>query len=226
VTTQPSPPARFGARAVVAGLALTVVAVPFALLLFLVQDQWRPLLRVDRGARDDLHAFAVDHGGFVTVMKGLSTAGGTSTWFVVFALVAAWLVWRRRPRMAVFVVVTAAGSMLLNALVKRAVDRARPVLEDPVAHAGGLSFPSGHAQAAMVGYGTLLLVAWPYLGSAARIAAAALAALMIVAIGFSRVALGVHYVSDVLAGYVLGAAWLALMAAAFDAWRREEAAAT
>jgi membrane-associated phospholipid phosphatase len=44
---------------------------------------------------------------------------------------------------------------------------------------------------------------------------------MVLGIGFSRVALGVHYVSDVLAGYVLGAAWVAAMTAAFAAWRRE-----
>ena len=56
----------------------------------------------------------------------------------LFAAVAAWLAWRQRlPRLAAFVVVTTAGSSLLNALVKLAVDRARPVLADPVAHAGG-----------------------------------------------------------------------------------------
>jgi MFS family permease len=46
----------YGVRAALAGLALALVAVPFSLLLFLVEDRWRPLLRIDRGARDELHA--------------------------------------------------------------------------------------------------------------------------------------------------------------------------
>src|SRR3954451_4821786 len=161
--------ARFGARALVAGLALTLVAVPFGLLLFLVQDKWRPLLRVDDGARDDLHAFAVHHAGFVDAMKGLEVVGSALVYFPLFAAVAAWLLVRRLPRLAAFVVATVAGSWLLNQLVKRLVDRARPVLPNPVAHAGGMSFPSGHAQSAIVAYSVLLLVFLPLLHGAWRI---------------------------------------------------------
>jgi membrane-associated phospholipid phosphatase len=95
------------------------------------------------------------------------------------------------------------------------------MLSDPVAHAGGNSFPSGHAQAAVVCYGVLLLVFMPALSRAWRRVAVTVAVLMVLGIGFSRVALGVHYVSDVVAGYVLGAAWLVAMTATFSAWRRE-----
>ena len=212
---------RFGARAVLAGTALALVAVPFALLLFLVQDKWRPLLRIDRGARDDLHAYAVAHDAFVSAMRTLSTAGSAPVYIAVFGLLAAWLLWRRLPRLALFVVVTMVGGSILNAVVKSLVDRARPVLPDPVAHANGLSFPSGHAQSAMVAALVMLLVFLPVLHGARRVVAVAAAVLWVLAIGFSRVALGVHYVSDVLAGYVLGAAWVALMTAVFGAWRRE-----
>jgi membrane-associated phospholipid phosphatase len=139
----------------------------------------------------------------------------------VYTAVVAWLLWRRLPRLALFVVVTTQGSSLLNGLVKLAVDRARPVLPDPVAHASGLSFPSGHAQSAMVSYSVLLLVFLPVLRGAWRGVAVSVAVAMVAAIGFSRLALGVHYVSDVLAGYVLGAAWVAAMTASFSAWRRE-----
>jgi undecaprenyl-diphosphatase len=145
-------------------------------------------------------------------------------YWVVFSLLALWLIARRRPRLAAFAVVTIVGSAVLNGLVKVAVDRARPVLPDPVAHANGLSFPSGHAQSAIVAYSVLLLVLHPR-ARAVRVMAVLGAGVMVVAIGFSRVALGVHYVSDVLAGYALGAAWVVAMAAAFDAWRRERASA-
>lgn len=213
---------RFGVRALLAAVALLVVTVPFALLLFLVEDAWPPLERLDAGARDRLHGYAVDHSGFVTAMKTLSRLGSGVAYLLVFAAVTWWLLRRRRPRMAVFVVVTVLGSSLLNLAVKITVNRARPVLPDPVAHAHGLSFPSGHAQAAVVGYGVLLIVFLPLLTGAWRVVAVAGSAVLVLSIGFARVALGVHYVSDVLAGYLLGAAWLLAMTAAFRAWQREE----
>ncbi len=214
--------ARFGARAVFAGAALLLVAVPFGLLLFLVEDSWRPLVRMDGGARDDLHAVALRHDGFVGALKALSTIGSAVVYIPLFAAVAAWLAWwQRLPRLAAFVVVTTAGSALLNSLVKLAVDRARPVLDDPVAHAAGMSFPSGHAQSAMVAASVLLLVFLPLLRGAWRWVAVGGAVVYVLAVGFARVTLGVHYVSDVLAGYALGAAWVAAMIAAFNAWRQE-----
>ncbi|MHB8275371.1 MAG: phosphatase PAP2 family protein [Dermatophilaceae bacterium] len=143
---------RFGARAVLAAAALALVAFPFSLTLFLVEDRWAPLLRADVGVGDRLHGYAVAHAGFVRAMQLISDSGSTLAWLVVFAMVVVWLLWRRLPRLALFVVVTAAGSSLLNAVVKTAVHRLRPVVIDPVAHEPGLSFPSGHAQAAIVGY--------------------------------------------------------------------------
>jgi membrane-associated phospholipid phosphatase len=226
MTSTPAPAispaeARFGTRALLAALALTLVAVPFALLLFLVEDRWRPLLLIDNGARDDLHAYALQHHWLVTVAKALSTIGSTPVYLVVFAAVAGWLAHRGLRRLALFVVVTMVGSALLNLLVKTAVHRARPVLPDPVARAHGLSFPSGHAQGIVVACGVLLLVFLPALRGPWRRVAVGVAVVMVSAIGAARVALGVHYVSDVLAGYVLGAAWVAAMTAAFSAWRRD-----
>jgi len=218
------PAARFGARALLAALALALVAVPFGLLLFLVEDRWPPLLEVDDGARDALHDLARDHAGLVTAMRVLSTIGSAYLYIPLFAGVAAWQLWRGRTRLAIFVAVTPAASVVLNAVVKHAVHRARPVLSEPVAHASGLSFPSGHAQSAMVAASVLLLLVLPALRPAWRGVAVALAVTWVLAIGFVRVGLGVHFVSDVLAGYVLGAAWVAAMTAAFRAWHREERA--
>jgi membrane-associated phospholipid phosphatase len=213
--------ARFGARAVLAAAALVLVAVPFGLLLLFVQDKWPPLMQVDGAARDGLHGFAVGHRGFVTVMETLSTIGSWWVYLVVFAILAGWLLWRGLPRLALFVAVTVGVNSLLNEVVKLVVHRARPVVANPIVHANGASFPSGHAQAAMVGYAVLLLVFLPVLRGPVRPIAIGVAVLLVAAIGFSRVALGVHFVSDVLAGYVLGAAWVASMIALFNLWRRE-----
>jgi membrane-associated phospholipid phosphatase len=210
------PGTRPDVRAVLAALSLVLLAVPFTLTLFLVEDRWAPLWRADGAARDGLHRIAVDRPGFVEAMQLISDSGSAVVWLVVLALVVTWLLRRRLTRLALFVVVTAAGSSLLNAMVKESVHRLRPVLADPVAHAQGLSFPSGHAQSAMVGYSLLLILFLPVLHGIWRWVAVASSVLMVLAIGFSRVALGVHYVSDVWAGFVLGAAWVAAMAAAFD----------
>ena len=133
----------FGVRGVLAGLALVLVAVPFGLLLFLVEDKWPPLQRIDDGARDGLHAFAVAHRPFVVAMEALSTIGRWWVYLPVFVVVAGWLLWRRQTRLAVFVAVTVGVSPAINTLVKSAVHRARPVLTDPVAHERGRAFPAG-----------------------------------------------------------------------------------
>jgi undecaprenyl-diphosphatase len=201
--------------------ALVLVAVPFALLLLLVEDRWSPLADADGGARDSLHTYALSHRGFAMGMQVISDSGSALAWQLVFAGVVLWFLWRRRFRLALFVAVTAVGSSLLNTVVKGAVHRARPVVNQPLVHEPGLSFPSGHAQAAIVGYAVLLLVFLPVLSGIWRRAAVLVAVLMVAAIGFSRVALAAHYVSDVLAGYVLGAAWVAAMTALFSVWRVE-----
>jgi membrane-associated phospholipid phosphatase len=203
-------------RLVLAAVSLGLFVVPFALTLLAVQDRWEPLLGVDQGSRDGLHRYALTHPGFVTGMQLTSDFGSAAVWVVVLGLVAAWLLRRGSARFALFVVVTAAGSSLVNVAVKAAVHRLRPVLSDPVARAHGLSFPSAHAQAAIVGYGVLLVVFLPIRSRWWRACAVGFGVLAVVAIGFSRIALGVHYVSDVWAGFVLGAAWLAAMAALFD----------
>lgn len=215
------PSRRFGVRTVLLAGAFVLVAVPFLLLLLLVEGNAEGLRRIDGAVRDSLHSYAVERPAFVTVMEAFSFAGNSATWWTVFAVVVLWLLRRRLPRLATYVAVTALLSSLLNSAMKELVHRARPVLPDPVSQAHGLSFPSGHAQAAIVGYGILILVFLPALRGVWRRVAVVAAVLIVFSIGFSRVALGVHYASDVLAGYVLGAAWLAVMTAAFSAWRQE-----
>ena len=206
-------------RLLLLGVALATVAVPFVLLLVLVEDSWEPLAEADRGARDTLHQYAIGHPAFVTVMRLLSDSGSALAWQIVLGLVTLWLLWRRLWRLAAFVVVTGVGSSLLNTAVKAAVNRRRPLVTHPLVHLPGASFPSGHAQAAVTGYAVLLLVFLPVLTGRWRQVAMAVAAFMVVAIGFSRVALAAHYVSDVVAGCILGGAWTAATTALFGAWR-------
>lgn len=214
-------PRRDRTRALLAAAAFGLVAVPFALLLLLVEDTWSLLVAADQNARDDLHGYALTHQGFVDVMRALSDSGSALAWQVVMIPIVAWLLWKRLWRLALFTVVTVAGSSLLNTTVKATVDRSRPVVQDPLVQEPGASFPSGHAQAAVVGYGVLLLLFVPLLNRTWRRVALLVALVMVVGIGFSRIALAAHFVSDVLGGFILGAAWLAAMTALFSAWRAD-----
>jgi membrane-associated phospholipid phosphatase len=206
-------------RLVLVGAALAAVAVPFVLLLVLVEDRWAPLAEADRSARDALHQYALAHPAFVAAMRFFSDSGSALAWQIALGLVALWLLWRRLWRLAAFVVVTGVGSSLLNTAVKAAVNRPRPLVDHPLLHVPGASFPSGHAQAAVTGYAVLLLVFLPVLTPRWRKVAVVVAAAMVLAIGFSRVALAAHFVSDVVAGFILGGAWTAAMTALFSAWR-------
>jgi len=121
----------------------------------------------------------------------------------------------------VFIVVTALAGSLLDTVVKVAVDRPRPFLVDPVASARGKSFPSGHAMSSTVVYGSVLLAFLPSVARRWRWLVIGATATLVVAIGFTRLALGVHFLSDVVGGIVLGLAWLAMSTAAFSIWRVE-----
>jgi undecaprenyl-diphosphatase len=211
---------RFGVRAVFAFAAITIAAVPFGLLAIAVRDRDGVVPRLDHRVADGLHRFAVRHDGFTEAMRVISDIGGVM-WWVVLTPLAFWLLACRRMRLAVFVAVTAFGGSLLNRAVKALVDRSRPVLAEPVQTAGGLSFPSGHTQAAVVGCGVLLAVAFPHLERGGRWRAGAVAGVLVVAIGFSRIALGVHFLSDVLGAIAIGGAWVLAMTVAFTAWRHD-----
>jgi undecaprenyl-diphosphatase len=110
---------------------------------------------------------------------------------------------------------------LVDTIVKIAVDRDRPSLTEPIATAHGQSFPSGHSMTSVVAYGALVLIFLPVVRAALRRYLIAGAVVLCLAIGFSRLALGVHYITDVLGGFALGAAWLTASVAAFSVWRVE-----
>jgi undecaprenyl-diphosphatase len=212
---------RFSRRALVAFVAALVAAVAFVVVLALVASSFSGLIDLDRSTANRFHRFAVAHAAFTQAMKLVSDAGTSIAWWIILGLAACWLAYRRLPRLVAFVLVAGIGSSLLNNLIKLLVGRARPKLSDPVAIAAGKSFPSGHAQAAIVGYGILLVVFLPAIPPRWRRPVAALAAVMVLLIGFSRIALGVHYLSDVIGAYLIGFVWLLGMIAVFRAWRRE-----
>jgi membrane-associated phospholipid phosphatase len=191
-------------------LAAACAGALFAAVLALVNAAWGPLANFDHAAVVDLHTYALAHYWFVLTMKATSTAGTPIVYYPVFGILAAWLVLRRHFRAAVFVVLTVGIGLQLAAMTKILVRRPRPALSDPVSHTGGFSFPSGHAADVTVALLVLLALSYPFLKSRARTAAIGLVIVGALLMGLARVGLGVHYPTDVLAGYALGAAWVTI----------------
>lgn len=114
-----------------------------------------------------------------------------------------------------------AGFLLAVVAVKLVVGRPRPPFPHPSAAVGGSSFPSGHSTGVCV-VGIIsawLLTRWCVRSSAGRVAVWAVVSTVVAAVGFSRIYLGVHYLSDVLAGWVLGALWAGVVVAAGRGWQ-------
>lgn len=212
------PEARYGLRLTLLAVAFLLVAIPFGWLLRQVKHHGT-LVRLDTAAARDLHGWVRGSPGLVTFLKVL-TFFGSPPWLWVLVAVAVVITWRRhRVRLSVFLTVTTLGGGILDSVVKEAVNRPRPSLVDPVATAYGKSFPSGHSMSSTIVYGALLMVFLPVVARRLRPAMLAAAMVLVGAIGFSRLALGVHYISDVVGGYILGVAWLAASVAAFSTWR-------
>lgn len=209
-----------GRLALGAGLA-ALVSVPFVLLLLLVESQWEPLERLDRNTANSLNSFGRSHAWLVHTGDVLEIALDPMV-FRIAVLAVAWWLWRREARrLAIWAVVTLAVGGILGAVLKVLVERARPVFPEPVAHSSGYSFPSGHALGSMLGVGVLILIFLPVLSTRGRVLAYLVGAILVLLTGFDRVALGVHFVSDVVAGWVVALAVIAGTSGAFEIWRRE-----
>jgi undecaprenyl-diphosphatase len=197
------------------------LGVPFALLALLVRAHWEPLISLDTTVADQLHAVAVRNDWLVFLLKAISNVFDPITFRVVITAAAAVLLWKGRRRLAAWALVTIWGAALLGLLLKLVVGRTRPDLVDAVATAPGRSFPSGHALTSMVGTAVLLLLVTPLVRRSWRPIVFAAAVAIPVIVGFARIGLGVHYLSDVVAGELFGLAWVIVTAAAFEAWRRD-----
>lgn len=203
------------------GLVLSALFAWFFAVLFEGVLMREPITRFDRLVAVALNERAYPL--FTQVMEVVTFFGG-SVWTVGVSVVGtAILTWRRMWRDALVLLTSVMGAALLVAVLKVLVQRPRPDFIEPLIHAGGYSFPSGHATTGTALYLTLGLLAsgwvkrWEIriyilLGSLAVIAV----------IGFSRLYLGVHYVSDVLAGFALGAFWVTLCVTAGTVFMRAQ----
>jgi undecaprenyl-diphosphatase len=149
------------------------------------------------------------------VMKDISLLGGTAGVLVIAAVVGV-LEYRRRPNRALpaLLLLTVVGQFAIANLVKVLVSRDRPAISQLTGFSGS-SFPSGHAAAAAATFAVVALLVGRGRRRSVRNAIAGVAAGLAVLVAGSRVMLGVHWFTDVLAGLALGWAWLAVCSIAF-----------
>jgi undecaprenyl-diphosphatase len=192
-------------RGVFATLLLCFLVVAFLAAQVLLQG---PVVRADQ----QLTAWLVAQRQpwLNTAMLAVTDAHETVKILVATALLAAWRGWRH-DRLALRLLPVVPAGMLLNVGLKHTFQRVRPVLEEPLVHISTYSFPSGHAVASTVFYGAICALVFARVRSPGlRAAAAAATAAMVLLVCASRVYLGAHFLSDVVAGVAVGTACLLL----------------
>ena len=205
--TQPAP--RIILRHVIVGIVCSILFTAiFAWLFDFVQDHGKKIMPFDRTLLYWMYhhraywltqtAEVLAHMGSPPVIAGLA---------LVSALVG--LFWRKVRGAAWTLPIAIIGSGVIIQGVKLVIKRHRPSFFAPLLHEAGFSFPSGHSLIAMVVYGLLgYFVLHLFRNFWARLAVRILTVLLVVAIGVSRVYVGVHYPTDVLAGWIAGVPWL------------------
>ncbi len=181
-----------------------------------------PLILVDGFISEWFRSHATPR--FTMGMHFASELASTVAVSSLFALMSCVLLWQRRWYWLLGLVMVVPGGMLLNVLLKELFGRARPGWSDPLMALTDNSFPSGHTMMATIIYGfvatclMLRIKSWPW-----RFFIAAITISLVFLVALSRMYLGAHYLSDVLAAMAAGLAWLALCLTAVETLRRHRA---
>lgn len=191
-------------------MALLVVGclLAFAVLTVLVATGWPPLFASDLQIDTALHSIATTTPWLVGLSVVASYTGGPALVSVISTVTVVVLAIRGRLGFALYLATTALGGAALSEVTKGAIERPRPVWVDPLWSAEGASYPSGHSLAGVtnwVVYGVIALMLLP--GVRGRVAATALMTWGLL-MAPSRLVLGVHWPADVVAGWLLGGAWV------------------
>lgn len=157
------------------------------------------------------------------VMLAITFIGDPTVLLVICLGFGIWLLKQGRRATTTTLGVAVVGSIVLNFLLKNLFGRARPELWNRIVDVGYYSFPSGHAMVSLVIYGLIgyiLSTRFPR----ARTLIICLTVILVAAIGFSRLYLGVHWPTDVAAGYAAGLVWLIACISSLKVWRKYRSA--
>ena len=213
---------RLRPRLALAALAAFVIAVPVTLLTLAVRNGWGAVRRLDLWVADHLHGAVGSHPAVLRVLRVVDVALHPNVFRFAVAVLVVVLFWRGARRLAWWAAITMTAGSILGFSLKLLVARTRPSFDLPLASAPGYSFPSGHALNSTVGVLVLVLALLPVVrGARSRLTLWLAGAVVIGLTGFDRIGLGVHYLSDVVAGWLVAGALVAATVAAFETWRRD-----
>jgi membrane-associated phospholipid phosphatase len=200
-----APSAKAGVGLFVALALIGLLLWAFATLADAFSENGR-IAQIDLAVLDWLQRHGTESGERVFVFVSWL---GAPVLVVMDLAVAGCLALRRKWRWFVLWATAIVGGLLLDEMLKHAFHRARPSVASEFITSSSWSFPSGHAMNSLVGYAMLAFLLREHLTSPrVRLVVLICAVILIAAIGFSRLYLGVHYVSDVTAGYLAGSAWV------------------
>ena len=212
----------FALRLVLGASVLMAAAWLFGAIAEDVVHQDAPLGTIDVNVAAWLHARATP--AWTSVMSVVSDFGAPLTDIVIASVVALLLLWKRARSWLLALVLAVPGGALLNVIIKHLIHRHRPIFEDPIQTLTSYSFPSGHAMGSTLLYGILAAIVIAYVRDRRLcVLAVASAASVVAMICFSRIYLGLHYLSDVVAGFLAGVIWLGACLAAVAALYRPSA---
>jgi len=198
-----------GARAVSGAVLVGLLAIGAVVLTVVVRRHGGLPLPMDAAVL----GFLVDRRGptSTAVLTVLTYVGGPVAMTVLGTGATLWLAYRGYRAQAGWVAAVGLGGIVLVRVGKALVDRTRPPIEDHLVFVNNQAFPSGHALGSVTVLGALTAVLVGRLTAPrARAALITVAAVLVAAIAFSRLYLGVHWASDVLGGWLYGGAWLGL----------------
>jgi undecaprenyl-diphosphatase len=199
-----------------------VVSIPFVVLTLFVMAGFEPLEAADGRVAHTLNAQVLPRPSVAGVLEVLAVLTHPNVWRALAAVIAVLLFRCGRRRLVAWLAVTMTVGGVLGPLLKLVVARARPTFDDPVTTVSGYAFPSGHALNSMLFAGCLIVLLHPVTRGVRRVAVWAFAVLVVVITGADRIALGVHFVSDVLAGWVVAFATVTATTIAFATRRPSE----
>ncbi|WP_278266099.1 phosphatase PAP2 family protein [Nocardia sp. AG03] len=213
-----------GRRVPLTAVLVAAAAIVVAVLTWQV-DSGAAVTRLDARVLD----WMIAHRGepLTSIARVITDLGDTLSMTVLATVTVCLFLWQRHWACAALVAITSLGAGLLVVVIKQLVGRNRPPELTRMVYEPSLSYPSGHTLGSTVVVGIVAITLIPRLRRRwARVGATVLAVLFPIAVGLSRVYLGVHWLSDVLAGWTIGLIWLAVCVTVFTVVRVQRAPVT
>jgi len=198
-----------------------VVAVPLGMLAFLVRSKFAPLVTLDQDTIAATTDYTRAHPRFRSFVETWEMISQPWVMYLFVGLPVCLYVWfgKHLRTRAWWALATMATGWAIAAGLKLLVGRARPEIDDPISQYAGFSFPSGHATNNAVVVTVVVVLMWPLVGTGLRGVLVGVGAVWVIVTGADRLYVGAHYLSDVMAGVLLGCGLTAASYAGYVGWK-------